>query len=257
MQEIHAIIPARFASTRFHAKPLAMINGKTMLQRVYLQALGANCFKTITVATDHISIIEHCNEKKIPVVNTSTTHINGTLRVHEASQILKFKPNDIVVNIQGDEPFINIQSLRNFCEFILQHNSESIYSMYKKINSISEYNNTNTVKVVLTKSGNAMYFSRSPIPFFREEINAESIVNKSVFKHIGIYAFRIDMLNKLIQNSETRLQEYESLEQLNWLENEYKIKMLETQFETFAVDAPNDLQHILELLQLGVLKDEN
>lgn len=236
------IIPARYASSRFPGKPLAMIQGKSMIQRVYEQASKAISLEEVFVATDDLRIQDHVLSFGGKVFMTDTNHPSGTDRCNEVVQMLQSNGQsfDVVVNIQGDEPYINPIQINQLCE-AFQNEETEIATLIKPIREIDELNNPNIVKVVKQKSGKALYFSRHAIPFFREK-SADSILDKvDYFKHLGIYAYRSNILSRLCELSKSKLEEAESLEQLRWLENGFSIQTKITDCESYAVDTPEDL----------------
>lgn len=236
------IIPARYASSRFPGKPLAMINGKSMIQRVYEQASKANSLADVIIATDDKSIFEHVIAFGGKVLMTDTKHPSGTDRCNEVVQELRSqgKSYDVVVNIQGDEPYINPVQIDQLCDVFNQKKTE-IATLIKPIQEIEDLDNPNVVKVTRQVSGEAIYFSRHAIPYFRGE-NKDAIFDKTdYFKHIGIYAYRSAILSQLCELPKSKLEEAESLEQLRWLENGFVIQTKTTDFESIAVDTPADL----------------
>ncbi|WP_340111205.1 3-deoxy-manno-octulosonate cytidylyltransferase [Maribellus mangrovi] len=239
------IIPARYQSTRFPGKPLAMIKDKPMIQWVYENASKA--LDLVWVATDDDRIIEAIEAFGGKVVKTLPTHQSGTDRCAEAARIVGENAEfDVVINIQGDEPFIKpeqIEVLKN----CFQDGDVELATLVKKIESEEELLNPNRPKVVVDNKQNALYFSRSPIPYFRGENNAEWHLKHSFWAHIGLYAFRVQTLQELTQLKQTPLELAESLEQLRWLENGYKIKTAETTFRTIGIDTPEDLDAALQL----------
>ena len=236
------VIPARYASSRFPGKPLAIINGKSMIQRVYEQASKANSLADVIVATDDNRIFEHIISFGGKVLMTDTKHPSGTDRCNEIVKKLKNqgKSYDVIVNIQGDEPYINPVQIEQLCETFIKQETQ-IATLIKPISKIDELDNPNVVKVVKQKSGEALYFSRYAIPYFRGENRMEMFKRANYFKHIGIYAYRSDILEQLCKLPKSKLEETESLEQLRWLENGFAIQTKVTDFESVAVDTPADL----------------
>ena len=236
------IIPARYASSRFPGKPLAMIKGKSMIQRVYEQASKASSLADVIVATDDKSIFEHVLGFGGKVMMTDSKHPSGTDRCHEVVQMLQSKGEsyDVVVNIQGDEPYINPVQIDQLCEVFNQKETE-IATLVKPIQELEELNNPNVVKVVKQSRGQALYFSRFAIPYFRGTNKEEILEKTDYFKHIGIYAYRSTILSQLCALPKSKLEEAESLEQLRWLENGFAIQTRITDFESIAVDTPADL----------------
>jgi 3-deoxy-manno-octulosonate cytidylyltransferase (CMP-KDO synthetase) len=238
VHKICAVIPARYASTRFPGKPLALIKGKSMLQRVYEQAKQSTSLSEIIVATDHDAIALHANSFGAKVVMTSPHHASGTDRIAEVMDLIN-SPCDIVINIQGDEPFINPEQI-NILGAAFEHPSVDIATMAKPITESSDYLNSNVVKVVMSLTGNALYFSRSPIPHFRNGSASENLP-QPVFKHLGMYAYRKSVLQKISKLPVSSLEMAEQLEQLRWLENGFVIRAVITHQETIAIDTPEDI----------------
>ena len=234
---ILAIIPARYQSTRFPGKPLATINGKTMIERVYARTLKA--FEHVIVATDDNRILQHVRETGGKAVMTSDQHRSGTDRCYEA--MIQFRQYtklnfDVIINVQGDEPFIDPDQLIQLAD-IFKEETTMIGTLVKKIEDRQETDNPNVVKVVLSNDHNALYFSRYAIPYLRNE-------NEKVdfYKHLGIYAYRTNVLEKITRLTPTMLENAESLEQLRWLENGFPVKCIKTHRENIAVDTPEDLK---------------
>ena len=236
------IIPARYASTRFPGKPLAMIQGKPMIQRVYEQAQKALSLTEVYVATDDplIEIVVHGFGGMVKM--TSTTHQSGTDRCAEVLKQLEKNGEifDIVVNIQGDEPTINPGQIDIVIESF-EDTSVDISTLAKKIESEEELFNSNVIKVIKNQLNNAIYFSRHPIPFQQKKNHSKWLEEFDYFKHIGIYAFRSGILKTITKLKRSPLEISESLEQLRWIENGYSIHIEETNFESIAVDTPEDL----------------
>lgn len=232
-----AIIPARYDSTRFPGKPLAQIGGVSMIRRVYDIAISAGLDK-VAVATDDSRIYEHVKAFGGEVIMTSSNCINGTERVAEAITHLETMP-EIVINIQGDEPFIKPQQIM-LAANALKDPGTGISTLKKKIESKEDFYNPNIVKVVCDCEDYALYFSRSPIPYLRD-VDFGKLKSISLYKHLGIYGFKTKILMDLVKLPESKLQKLENLEQLCWLENGFLIKTLETEFQSIAVDTPDDL----------------
>ncbi|HSZ25312.1 MAG TPA: 3-deoxy-manno-octulosonate cytidylyltransferase [Cytophagaceae bacterium] len=243
--KILGIIPTRFASTRFPEKALVDIGGKSMVQRVYEQALKSATLSKVVIATDHKKIFDHVTQFGGHVVMTSETHQSGTDRCAEAL----VKENDIfdfVINIQGDEPFIKPEQI-DLLTSILTEETE-LATLAKKITDEETLFNPNTPKMIWNEKMEAIYFSRQTIPYVRS-VNAKEWLSKHDFyKHIGIYAYRVDVLKKITKLPLSVLERAECLEQLRWLENGYKIKVAITEFETIGIDTPDDLTKIAHLL---------
>lgn len=240
--KIIGIIPARYNSTRFPGKPLADIDGKTMIQRVYEQAKKVAAISKVIVATDDERIFDHVKTFDGEVIMTSTTHHSGTDRCGEVINILN-EDFDVVINIQGDEPFIQPQQLEKLITAFKDSEVE-IATLAIKLDDNEKLFDPNIVKVVLSSDNNALYFSRNPIPFSRNMENENWINANSYYKHLGIYAFRKNIIQKIVQLDQTPLEKAESLEQLRWLENGYKIKIVETDIDSVGIDTPEDLRKI-------------
>jgi 3-deoxy-manno-octulosonate cytidylyltransferase (CMP-KDO synthetase) len=242
------LIPARFASTRFPGKPLVDIGGKSMIRRVYDQA--SSYFEHVYVATDDDRIKSHVLEFDGKVVMTSAAHKSGTDRCAEAATIItklervKF---EVIVNIQGDEPFLKAEQLKLICSCFKLKETE-IASLVKKITRIEDLVNQNIPKVILNHRKEAIYFSRSIIPFIRNAPVEQWLEKHTFFKHIGLYAYRYETLMKLTKLPASPLEIAESLEQIRWIENGFKIKIAETDTENLAIDTPADLERIKEYL---------
>jgi len=232
---ILAVIPARFASTRFPGKPLVDIDGMSMIERVYVQAKKVTAFNTVIVATDDERIYNHVRSFGGDVMMTSTLHVSGTDRIGEVCRNIAEQP-DVIVNIQGDEPFIQPEQLMLLLSAFDNHSTE-IATLVKKIEQAEEIENPNVVKAVFSTHHKALYFSRSVVPFPRN-------IKTDYYKHIGIYAYREAILHQLTQLSPTPLEQSESLEQLRWLENGFTIKVVPTTIDTIGIDTPEDLKKI-------------
>jgi 3-deoxy-manno-octulosonate cytidylyltransferase (CMP-KDO synthetase) len=240
MTRILGIIPARYASTRFPAKPLAEIAGKSMIQWVYTQSSRSSFLNKVVVATDDQRIFDHVRSFGANAVMTSADHVSGTDRCFEALTRQQEK-YDYVINIQGDEPFISPAQIDLLAK-LLDGNTQ-LATLAKKIVGTEALNNPNVVKVVRNIHDEALYFSRSTIPYIR---NAG---NHTHFKHIGMYGYRADVLEKITRLPVSHLEKAESLEQLRWLENGFKIKVAETEEETIGVDTPEDLDKAIAFLK--------
>ena len=240
------IIPSRYASTRFPGKPLVNINGKSMIQRVYEQAKVV--LNDVYVATDDNRIAEEVINFGGKVVMTSESHQSGTDRIAEAVNKIEKdneKNYDIVINIQGDEPFIQPEQIKEIISCFENKNTQ-IATLVKKIESNEEVFDINKPKVIFDKNMKAIYFSRSPIPFLRNIKKEEWHIQNDFYKHIGMYAYKKEILNELTNLKQSKLELSESLEQLRWIENDYKITVAITQFESFGVDTPEDLEKIIK-----------
>jgi 3-deoxy-manno-octulosonate cytidylyltransferase (CMP-KDO synthetase) len=244
--EIIGIIPARYASTRFPGKPLIDIGGKSMIRRVYDQAKKADSLSDVVVATDDDRIEEHVKNFGGNVVRTSVSHQSGTDRCFEA--ITNFsKTADVVINIQGDEPFIHPEQINLVASCFIEEDTQ-IATLVKKISTEEELFNQNTPKVLLNTENEAIYFSRQPLPFVRGRAESEWLEAFTFYKHIGIYAYRTSVLKEITSLNQSSLELAESLEQLRWIENGYKLKVKLTDFESIAVDVPGDLKKLSHFL---------
>lgn len=244
--KILGIIPARYASSRFPGKPLADICGTSMIQRVYEQAKKAKTLSDVVIATDDSRIEEHVLAFGGNVIRTATTHQSGTDR---CAEVINLTPDfDAVINIQGDEPLINPEQI-DLIGRKLTSVGVSIATLVKRINSLDELHNSNTPKVVCGLNGVAIYFSRQAIPYVRAAEESQWLENSTFYKHIGIYGYQTATLKQLAALHPTPLEQTECLEQLRWLENGYTIHTVETTLETQAVDTPEDLLKIIELIQ--------
>ena len=242
------IIPARYASTRFPAKPLAMLGGKTVIQRVYEQVSGV--MDDAYVATDDERIEAAVKAFGGKVVMTSVHHKSGTDRCYEAMTRIGGQ-FDVVVNIQGDEPFIQPSQLHSI-QACFQDPATQIATLVKPFtpqDGLQALQNPNSPKVVLDKNRNALYFSRSVIPYMRGVDSAEWLSRHTYYKHIGLYAYRTEVLKEITALPQSSLELAESLEQLRWLENGYVIKAGITEVETIGIDTPQDLQRAEEFLK--------
>lgn len=243
--KIIGIIPARFASTRFPAKALADISGKSMIQRVYEQSSKSKLLDKIIVATDHNKIYDHVKSFGGEVVMTSETHQSGTDRCFEVVTKLQEKV-DYVINIQGDEPFIKPEQIE-LLGSCLEDPTTQLATLIKKIDDKETLFNPNSPKVIYNQYNEAIYFSRNTIPFLRG-LEPEQWLSKNTFyKHIGIYAYRTDILKAITSLPPSNLEKAEALEQLRWIENGYKIKIAITEYESYGIDTPEDLEKIMKL----------
>ena len=242
------IIPARYASTRFPGKPLADMNGKPMIQRVYEQV--KDVLDSVCVATDDIRIENAVKAFGGQVVMTSDQHRSGTDRCYEAYQKIG-EGYDVIVNIQGDEPFIHPEQIQTIKTCFADANTQ-IATLVKPFRSDDDFESTlfnpNSPKVVLNKNNEAMYFSRSIIPYILGKKYTEWLPSHTFYKHIGLYAYRAQVLKEITQLPQSALELAESLEQLRWLENGYKIKVGITEQETIGIDTPEDMEKALAFL---------
>ena len=244
MKRIVGIIPARFASTRFPGKPLADIGGKSMIERVYAQAKKSALLSEVIVATDHSDIAEKVRSFGGQVCLTAAEHPSGTDRCAEVLQQLKITC-DAVVNIQGDEPFIDPRQIDLLCTCFDDARTD-LATLIKKIVSPDILFNPNSPKVIVDHEQFAIYFSRHPIPYIRGFDQDEWLSRHNFFQHIGIYGYRPGILKQITLLPPSSLEKAESLEQLRWLENGFRIKTAVTPFETIAIDTPEDLERVLD-----------
>lgn len=248
-----AIIPARYASTRFPGKPLAQLGGQSVIERVYRQVSGV--IEDVVVATDDERIYSAVEAFGGRVVMTSAEHRSGTDRCWEAycKQDEQF---DVVINVQGDEPFITASQLRAIISCFEDENTDiaTLVKPFTKEDGLSALENPNTPKVVLDAQMRAIYFSRSVIPFLRGVEREQWLSHHTFYKHIGMYAFRSEVLEQITSLEQSVLEKAESLEQLRWLENGYNIGVGITEEETIGIDTPEDLQRAEEFLRIQNLK---
>lgn len=242
------IIPARYASNRFPGKPLADIGGMTMIERVYAQVKGV--LNEVCVATDDTRIADEVKRFGGNVVMTSDQHRSGTDRCYEAYTSVG-SGYDVVVNIQGDEPFIHPEQIETIKD-CFSDLSTQIATLVKPFSAEGDFEKTlfnpNSPKVVLNQNQEAMYFSRSVIPYMRGKNYKEWLSNHTYYKHIGLYAYRAQTLKEITSLPQSALELVESLEQLRWLENGYKIKAGITNRETIGIDTPEDLEIAVKFL---------
>ena len=240
-----AIIPARYASTRFPGKPLAMLGGKLIIQRVYEQA--SKVLDEVYVATDDERIQKAVEGFGGKAVMTSTNHKSGTDRLEEAATKIGTDA-DVIINIQGDEPFIQKSQLETV-KALFDDPQTQIATLGKPFESMEAVENPNSPKIVCDVKGYAMYFSRSVIPYIRGKEKEEWLKAFPYLKHIGLYAYRREVLHEVTQLPQSPLEVAESLEQLRWLQNGYRIKVGLTNVETVGIDTPEDLQRAEEYLK--------
>ncbi len=236
------IIPARYASSRFPGKPLVDILGKSMIQRVYEQVEKAHEIDTVVVATDDERIFNHVTAIGGKIVMTSKNHQSGTDRCAEVLEKEGLKDFQIIVNIQGDEPFIDPSQIDVAVQLLKNHPNLEIATLAKRIEEEEVLFNPNVVKVVFGVDQQALYFSRHPVPFLRN-VPIEKWFQKGTFyKHIGLYAFQKKTLQKIAKLPQTPLEKAESLEQLRWLEYGFGIGVAITELESIGIDSPEDVQ---------------
>ena len=230
------VIPARFGSTRFPAKVLAIINGKPLIQHVWEKAVSCRELDEVLIACDHQDVFKAAQVFKARVVMTDPQHPSGSDRIAEAVRDLKV---DIIVNIQGDEPFIDPRTIDALSVLLKQDVNVRMGTVIKEITDEADFLNPNVVKCVVDDKGDALYFSRSPIPYHRDKNNPSGVKN---YKHLGLYAYRKDFLMQYKDWPKGKLESAEELEQLRVLERGIKIKTTITNYESLAVDTPEDLK---------------
>ena len=239
-----AIIPARYASTRFPGKPLAVLGGKTVIQRVYEQV--SSLLDEVYVATDDERIFQAVESFGGRAVMTRTDHKSGTDRSEEAAEKIG-SDADVIINVQGDEPFIQPSQIETLMH-LFDAPETQIGTLGKRFETIEGVENPNSPKIVTDNRGFALYFSRSPIPYVRGIDRNLWLEAYPFLKHLGIYAYRREVLREVTQLPQGRLEKAESLEQLRWLENGYRIRVGLTDVETVGIDTPEDLQRAEEFL---------
>lgn len=243
------IIPARYASTRFPGKPLALLGGKPVIQHVYEKV--AAVLEAAYVATDDERIYDVVKSFGGQVVMTRTDHKSGTDRIEEAIEKIGGEW-DVVVNVQGDEPFVAKSQLDTICH-CFDDPTTQIATLGKPFESMEAVQNPNSPKIVVDNMGFAMYFSRSVIPYVRGKEKSSWLTHYPFLKHLGIYAYRKDVLRQVTQLPQSSLEIAESLEQLRWLQKGFKIKVGTTDVETVGIDTPQDLERAEEFLKAQLL----
>lgn len=233
------VIPARYASTRLENKLLLDLGGKSVLEQTYNQACKAKLATKVIIATDDQKIFDHARGFGAEVYMTSIDHVSGTDRIAELAN--KNQDWEIIINVQGDEPFINPEDIDKAIEPFIHDPLTSMVSLYHEINNLDEINNPNNVKVVTDANSNALYFSRAAIPFDRDQ--SETVIYK---KHIGLYAYRREILLLIASLPKTKLEATEKLEQLRALENGIKIKMLKVTNAPIGIDTKEDYEKALK-----------
>ncbi len=243
---ITAIIPARYASTRFPGKPLALLGGQTVIERVCRKVMGV--VPDVYVATDDERIRQAVEAFGGKAIMTRADHKSGTDRIEEAVE--KIGSNaDVIVNIQGDEPFIHSSQIETVCG-LFDDPETQIATIGKPFETMDQVTNPNSPKIVRDLRGFALYFSRSVIPFVRGREQADWLLHYPFLKHLGIYAYRREVLGQITRLPQSSLEKAESLEQLRWLENGFRIKVGITHEETIGIDTPEDLQRAEQFLSM-------
>lgn len=235
------IIPARFSSTRFPGKPLAILGGKTVIQHVYEKV--SNVLTDVYVATDDEKIMNAVNGFGGNAIMTSTNHKSGTDRIEEAANLIK-KKFDVIINIQGDEPFIHKTQIETICKCFDDPETmiATLGRPFNEKDSINDLENPNSPKLICDNKGFAIYFSRNIIPYIRGEEKSNWLNKFTYLKHIGLYAYRAKTLSEITKLPQSSLELAENLEQLRWIQNGYRIKVGITTIETIGIDTPEDLK---------------
>jgi 3-deoxy-manno-octulosonate cytidylyltransferase (CMP-KDO synthetase) len=243
--KIIGIIPARYASTRFPGKPLADIGGQSMIECVYKQAKKSKALAKVVVATEHKLIFDHVVAFGGEACMTSEDHPSGTDRCYEA--LTKEKEIfDYAINIQGDEPFIEASQIDLLASYL--DGKTQLATLIKKIDSYEQLYSNSEVKVTFNTNNEALYFSRAVIPFVQKVEEKKWLDTFEFYKHVGMYAYRADILKQITQLTISSLEKAESLEQLRWIENGFKVKVAKTDVETMCVDTPEDLEVARKIL---------
>lgn len=240
---IVAVIPARYASSRFPGKPLVKIEGKTMIQRVYEQTSKSRLVNKVVVATDDKRIFDHVISFGGNVLMTAAEHPSGTDRCWDALQQLEEK-YEYVINVQGDEPFIEPEQIDELAA-VLQDGTTELATQMIAIDSYEMLFDKGEVKVVLNTNNEALYFSRMAIPFIKGIEEKDWHEHHNYFRHVGMYAYRADILEAITKLPVSSMEKAESLEQLRWLENGFKIKCVLTAFDSHCIDTPEDIERAL------------
>ena len=239
-----AFIPARYQSSRFPGKPLALIAGTPMIQRVYERAIACPELSDVFVATDDERILSAVERFGGKVIMTGKSHASGTDRIAEAAQMIGLEHDDIIINIQGDQPIFDPDVVSQMIEPLENDRGISMSTLKHRITEQGNITNPNHVKVVTDNQGFALYFSRHPIPYTRD---ADS--SGEHYKHLGFYGYRMEFLIQFTRLPEGMLESAEKLEQLRALEHGFKIKVVETSFDSVEVDVPEDVKRVEEIIQ--------
>lgn len=255
--KVLGVIPSRYGSTRLPGKPLALIGEKTVVQRVYEQCVLSNIFSKVVVATDDDRIFNHVKEFGGDVLMTADYHESGTQRCGEVLMALEDEGEeyDVIINVQGDEPFIDPEQLKTIMAVFEDDPSSEVVTLAKKITNLEELLTPHNIKVVMTDieegelSRDALYFSRQPIPYMRDVDQKDWLKKDIYYKHIGVYAFSVEEFHQIIQLETSPLELAEGLEQLRWLANHYTIQVAETTIETIGIDTQEDLDKARKLIE--------
>ena len=244
MTKVFCIIPARYGSTRIPGKPLRKIVGKPLIEWVWRNASKISSFSDVFVATDSEEIIDSVKKFGGKFIKTATSHKSGTDRVAEAARKLNISDRDIIINIQADEPVIHSLSTENLISCLCKSKSINMATLAYLSSKVEDFQNSNVVKIVVDRDNFALYFSRSPIPYCKG--NADGFV---FLKHLGIYGYKMDFLQKITLLPTSSLEEKEKLEQLRVLENGYKIKVIRSIFDSESVNTEEDFKVLEKILQ--------
>jgi len=242
MIQIVGIVPARYHSTRLEGKALADLEGHPMIWWVYSRATQSKQLNRVLVATDDERIAEAVRERGGEVAMTRTDHVSGTDRVAEAARKLDLSEEDVVINVQGDEPLLDPRAIDLLSETMREDDRVDMATLIHPLKSAEEHHNPNVTKVVMDRDGWALYFSRSPIPYQRNE-------GCSLYRHIGIYGYRFGFLSRLVNEPPTPLERTEALEQLRALEMGHRIKVVETTYVSVGVDTFGDLERVRKTIR--------
>lgn len=249
----HIVIPARFASSRLAGKPLLEIHGRAMILRVVDQAKKVQGFDDLCVATDDLRIAEVCRAEGIDVVMTDPQHPSGTDRLSEVARIKGWDAQDIVVNVQGDEPLLPAQLVQQVADLLVEKPYCSMSTLCEPIHHLDEFKRDSIVKVVMSKFNEALYFSRSPIPYDRDGAKqAVATLHQQAFRHLGLYAYRVNLLQDYVTWEMGQLEQLESLEQLRVLENGHRIAI-----NIAAVNLPPGVDTQADLDRLNAMDVKN
>ncbi|OTG83004.1 3-deoxy-manno-octulosonate cytidylyltransferase [Acinetobacter sp. ANC 4648] len=249
----HIVIPARFASSRLPGKPLLEIHGRPMILRVVDQAKKVQGFDDLCVATDDLRIAEVCRAEGVDVVITNPNHPSGTDRLSEVARIKGWAAQDIIVNVQGDEPLLPAQLVQQVADLLIEKPHCSMSTLCEPIHHLDEFQRDSIVKVVMSKFNEALYFSRSPIPYDRDGAQkAIAILHQQAFRHLGLYAYRVNLLQDYVTWDIGQLEQLESLEQLRVLENGHRIAI-----NIAAVNLPPGVDTQADLDRLNAMDVKN